>query len=298
MPRKPTTKTCVRCGQAYTADNPTRRYCSQHCAHRAQAKYPAIRTCPRCGKQFSPAHPATIHCSRSCAQRVIAARPCDHCGTMFRGLYTGARFCSQACFFGSIAATTARCDQCGQEFRRRDVANRFCSNACAAAARTAATQAEPRPCERCGTSFRPDYAAKRFCSKACFFRSIARTVRRCDECDREFRRKYPRQRFCSRDCAAAGRWGEGGPNWRGGIAATTRRQRSAEGYRRWRQAVLTRDGHRCRHCAATERLHAHHLLPFSRYRLLRHTVSNGLTLCHDCHMSLHWRGLAIQLTLC
>ncbi len=72
-------------------------------------------------------------------------------------------------------------------------------------------------------------------------------------------------------------------------------------YRRWREAVLKRDGHACRHCGSADFLHVHHLLPFvdllaehrpinvddaERYSALW-DVDNGVTLCGDCHRTAH-----------
>ena len=53
----------------------------------------------------------------------------------------------------------------------------------------------------------------------------------------------------------------------------------------WRQKVLWRDRYTCQHCGSEDKLQAHHI----RKRLKGGTnrVSNGATLCEQCHVSLH-----------
>ena len=58
-------------------------------------------------------------------------------------------------------------------------------------------------------------------------------------------------------------------------------------YMVWKKTVKARDGNKCRKCGATEHLEAHHIKPFSKYPELRYEVSNGITLCHNCHAAYH-----------
>jgi len=52
-----------------------------------------------------------------------------------------------------------------------------------------------------------------------------------------------------------------------------------------RDAVLDRDGHRCRVCGDTDDLHVHHILP--RHCGGADSPVNLVTLCADCHMVAH-----------
>lgn len=60
--------------------------------------------------------------------------------------------------------------------------------------------------------------------------------------------------------------------------------RNSPEYAQWRLEVFTRDNFTCVLCSDVGgRLEAHHILPFSKYEELRLKISNGITLCVDCH---------------
>lgn len=63
--------------------------------------------------------------------------------------------------------------------------------------------------------------------------------------------------------------------------------RKTREYRAWRNTVVCRDGHQCTECGATEDLHAHHLKEWAKFPSLRYEVSNGVTLCSQCHYDAH-----------
>lgn len=61
-------------------------------------------------------------------------------------------------------------------------------------------------------------------------------------------------------------------------------------WRDWKAAVFDRDGHVCKICFGTERLHPHHIKSRKEFPELTFDVDNGLTLCIHCHYSLHNTG--------
>lgn len=84
------------------------------------------------------------------------------------------------------------------------------------------------------------------------------------------------------------------PSWKGG--RPWERFKNPE-YLAWRRVVLERDGYICqqcgRQCKKYERgLAAHHIKPYAKFPELRYEISNGLTLCRQCHMHLHGKPLA------
>ncbi len=56
---------------------------------------------------------------------------------------------------------------------------------------------------------------------------------------------------------------------------------------KWRKSVLERDDYTCQDCGRRESLHAHHIKSKREQPKLCYKVSNGLTLCEDCHDNVH-----------
>lgn len=57
----------------------------------------------------------------------------------------------------------------------------------------------------------------------------------------------------------------------------------------WREAIYSRDGHRCQDCGAMGSLHAHHIDEWAMYPERRFDLDNGVTLCPECHAQRHPR---------
>ncbi len=74
--------------------------------------------------------------------------------------------------------------------------------------------------------------------------------------------------------------------------------RRSHACRRWRKAVLFRDNYACQDCGKrladypNLRLQAHHLKAASEFPELRDDISNGLTLCFECHKKTESWGYA------
>ena len=65
------------------------------------------------------------------------------------------------------------------------------------------------------------------------------------------------------------------------------RRRNIPGYSKFRKDVLTRDGYKCQICGCLSDLEVHHKKKYSEYPKLRTSVSNGITVCKDCHKAIH-----------
>lgn len=88
------------------------------------------------------------------------------------------------------------------------------------------------------------------------------------------------------------RYGEHAPNWKGGLSSINNILRSSHEYEVWRKAVFERDHYTCQGqgCGYSgKNLHAHHIIKWSEDESKRFDVSNGLTLCQDCHSKAHGR---------
>jgi 5-methylcytosine-specific restriction endonuclease McrA len=127
----------------------------------------------------------------------------------------------------------------------------------------------------------------KFCSKACWSMRAPRPA--CRHCGQVFARRTFRKTYCSRSSRQKGMVGPDSTRWIDGHTLHRERNRFRAEQKRWRRAVLDRDGHSCQDCGSTERLAAHHLMSWKAAPDLRFTVSNGVTLCAGCHDVRHGR---------
>jgi 5-methylcytosine-specific restriction endonuclease McrA len=90
------------------------------------------------------------------------------------------------------------------------------------------------------------------------------------------------------------RRGENAANWRGGVSRSYKEGYWSPEYKFWRTAVFERDGWECQHChgrGSKIYLTAHHIKSWKNYPELRFIISNGVTLCEDCHeLTDNYRG--------
>ena len=72
--------------------------------------------------------------------------------------------------------------------------------------------------------------------------------------------------------------------WRGGISRGYKTGYGSREYKEWREAVFKRDNYTCQDCGISGvYITAHHINSWANYKELRFEVSNGKTLCEDCH---------------
>lgn len=78
-------------------------------------------------------------------------------------------------------------------------------------------------------------------------------------------------------------------NWKGGITTENHKIRNSSEYARWRTLVFERDNYTCVICYARSGigkavlLQADHIKQFAHFKELRFELSNGRTLCVECH---------------
>lgn len=89
------------------------------------------------------------------------------------------------------------------------------------------------------------------------------------------------QKTCSNNFVH--RSGELNPVWKGGVSPENERIRKTRMYKKYRQAVLEKDNHKCIICGSTEDLQVHHIYPFSIYPDDRMRVETGVTVCAKHH---------------
>lgn len=101
-------------------------------------------------------------------------------------------------------------------------------------------------------------------------------------------RKRPFRSLEWRKRNAINNTGEKSHWWKGGVDKANRPLRKkvmrTPEYSFWRDSVFKRDNYTCQICFTKGgTLNADHIKPFASYPRLKFTISNGRTLCEDCH---------------
>ena len=81
-------------------------------------------------------------------------------------------------------------------------------------------------------------------------------------------------------------------NWKGGNCIKNKKQYFDIEYRLWRESVFDRDEYACQNCGIRGiYLTAHHINSWKNYPELRYEITNGITLCENCHSKTdNYRG--------
>ena len=101
---------------------------------------------------------------------------------------------------------------------------------------------------------------------------------KCSDCNKQL------TQYTAIYCKNHARMRERNWNWQGGLTKLNAKIRNSFEYEEWRKSVFERDNYTCQHCGQIGGyLHADHIKPFSLFPDLRFELSNGRTLCLDCH---------------
>lgn len=200
------------------------------------------------------------------------------------------------------------CVACQKEYTTEDKRQKYCSLTCVYANRR--SNKIIVQCQNCGAGkeifpCRND-GRMHFCSTAChdeYQKTLTgtkganwkgkRLARVCNFCHKTFKPTRSKnrkdfQQYCSDRCRLEMLFevqiGEEHPAWNGGTTPFRRLIENSKEYKRWRQSVFKRDKYRCSMCGSNRNICAHHIKTFSDYPELRTDVSNGVTLCDNCHL--------------
>ncbi len=141
-------------------------------------------------------------------------------------------------------------------------------------------------------------------------RFIPKIKKNCLICSKEYlvRKCHLKSKYCSHRCYHRSLVGKpqsiearlnlsiknGGSNhynWQGGITPINLKIRRSLDYRIWRLEVFKRDNYTCQFCGTRGGdLHADHIKPFAYFPKLRFELSNGRTLCVNCHRGTETYG--------
>lgn len=110
----------------------------------------------------------------------------------------------------------------------------------------------------------------------------------CVQCENNYQVSLCRKdntKFCSKQCMAKYNLsGEKHWNFKNWATPLAQRIRTSAKYYEWRNAVYKRDNYTCQECKqGGVFLNADHIKPFSIFPKLRFEISNGRTLCRECH---------------
>lgn len=129
---------------------------------------------------------------------------------------------------------------------------------------------------------------QKYCSKVCWSKR-ARLINYCLLCNTEIiTYKSVNKKYCNQNCRdihyRERLKGENSNFWEGGKTAKSKLKRTCSAYKEWRMAVFKRDNFTCLICSVKDKtIEADHLKAQSEYPDLIYEVSNGRTLCHECH---------------
>ena len=195
-----------------------------------------------------------------------------------------------------------KCVMCGSSFFTAKKGTKCCSYECIGALRTK-TYTTETICGTCRNPYRIELSAVRannYCSLECLSKSVSvrmkgankeRVIVSCTYCGKDFERikshiKKIKRPFCDMECFSKG---IGIFRRDVNLSDDVRMlKRSYPEYREWRVSVFERDEYTCRKCCVVgKELNAHHIYNYSSHPDLRTDVSNGITLCADCHIDFH-----------
>lgn len=131
---------CVQCGDTFTAQRRSKRYCSEECRQAWRADHQV--TCPGCGQAFTPSRSTQVYCTPACRER--AGRRARYA----RGRDTVRAYTRN----GGEGERSAVCPVCAAVFTPARSSQVYCSPACrraranAARTRTAHMTAAARAC--------------------------------------------------------------------------------------------------------------------------------------------------------
>lgn len=189
------------------------------------------------------------------------------------------------------------CKLCGAPYHSYNKTRKFCSALCANRAMslgmTRKVKKRKPPPEKIR---RPK---KIYLCSICESAEVKRTTKSCKDC-RQMKHKvwvYCKKckteiltyksrvrKYCSAACRMGDMVGENNPNYIDGRNPKNKKIRNSQEYKIWRISVFERNKYTCVDCGSFGgKLNADHTLPFSMYEGARFNLSNGRTLCINCH---------------
>ncbi len=171
-------------------------------------------------------------------------------------------------------------------FRLQPTCSRKCGLTLAGLSRRRRTT---KTCRVCRKSFevKSHRTNARYCSRECWSHRAIPVIHLCRGCGISFANQDKRTVFCSPACKRKYMVGPNAPRWKDGKSLERERGRLSAQLATWRKEVFARDNYVCVRCGRAGRVHAHHIKPWADFPFLRLDVTNGETLCEQCHGKEH-----------
>jgi hypothetical protein len=84
------------------------------------------------------------------------------------------------------------------------------------------------------------------------------------------------------------KFGKDNPAWKGDLAISRDRALHRKEELKWSNIIKKRDNYICQYCHKVgSKLNSHHIKSYEKYPEFRYEISNGITLCQDCHIYVH-----------
>jgi len=220
------------------------------CIYCKSGRFYALNECVICKKLFKPNNLKVQCCSWKCRNKLMSIKPSGKLGKTYPHLQR---------------AKIKKCIVCQKTFRAiKDCHNR----------------------------------KQKYCSRECWAKRNPPEIKKCIYCSKEFK-TYERKTkiYCSKKCYDLDKRermkGKNSHLWKGGKTKLNKILRTRAEFREWRNKVFQRDKYICQDCNKKSTkgnriyLNAHHLKKISLYPELIYEISNGITLCKECHLKRH-----------
>ena len=189
------------------------------------------------------------------------------------------------------------CLICGNKFRvgnYRQISAKYCSNKC----RGIAGRGKSPWCKGLKLPYNPHYGHRGHIPhnkqikqrKNCLWCKKIMLVTKSGMINKKYCSIYCREKAHSKN-----QRGYKSHFWKGGLTPKNKLIRNSAGFCNWRKKVFKRNNYTCQNCGIYSGcgkriyLEAHHIKSFAQHPELRFEISNGITLCEDCHhKTLNW----------
>ncbi|HRF70086.1 MAG TPA: HNH endonuclease [Candidatus Pelethenecus sp.] len=170
-------------------------------------------------------------------------------------------------FIGKCKYYWRNCDNCGIEYKGQG--SKYCSYSCNRLASPIILCGDNNPSKR-------DYVRKKISESKKGVPPSINTINACIKAHKGF---YGKE-------AKNGRW-RGDDFLRNNHSLF----RGRNEWKEWRKSVYERDGYKCLDCGSSKELEPHHIIPLRVDKLLVFEITNGVTLCRQCHQKTFGREM-------